>query len=158
MAYTENAFILSCTTMVYLLQRPAKNFEPLITAHFRDRATHILSACNAYMNSRAVVGCYGEARSGQSDPVINVSKNFKVLMKSWYPDMVAVFKGTGASLGHSVEQLVVDKKTMSSEGRNSDGKKNKKSSAFGKVIGILTRFLGFKKVGTGKGIKVNSSS
>lgn len=158
MAYTENAFVLSCTTMVYLLRRPAKNFEPLITAHFRDRATHILSACNAYMNSRAVVGCYGEARSGQSDPVIKVSKNFKVLMKSWYPHMVAVFKGTGASLGHSVEQLVVDNKTMSSKGRNSDGKKNKKSSGFGKVIGILKRFLGFKKVGTGKGIKVNSST
>lgn len=88
--------------------------------------------------------------------MIKVSKNFKVLMKSWYPHMVADFKGTGASLGHSVEQLVVDKKTMSSKEGNS--KKNKKSSGFGKVIGILKRFLGFKKVGTGKGINVNSSS
>ncbi|KAE9455103.1 hypothetical protein C3L33_12994, partial [Rhododendron williamsianum] len=157
MAYTENTFIYSCMTMVYLLKKPPKNFETFISTHFRDRSTHILSACDAYMNSRAVVGCYGET---SSDQVFKVSKNFKALMKSWYPHMVVVFKGTGASLG-SFEQLMVEKKTTSSKGNYSDVKKKQKkekSSGFWKLLGIVKGFLGFKKVGTEKEIKVNSSS
>lgn len=157
LAYTENAFILSCITMVYLLKKPPKNFEPFISAHFRDRSTHILSACDAYVNSRAVVGCYGE---NSSDQVFKVSDNFKALMKSWYPHMVVVLKETGASLGN-FEQLMAEKKTTSSKGNDSHVKKKQKkekSSGFQKLIGIVKGFLGFKKVGTEKGITVNSSS
>ncbi|KAF7154742.1 hypothetical protein RHSIM_Rhsim01G0277600 [Rhododendron simsii] len=106
-------------------------------------------------------GCYGDAGS---DQVFKVSKNFYALVRSWNPHMVVVFKGTGASLGN-FEQFVVEKKMTLSKGNDSDVKnkeeeeeEEEKSSGFGKLIGMVKGVWGFKKVGTEKGIKVNSSS
>ncbi|XP_042491254.1 putative ubiquitin-conjugating enzyme E2 38 [Macadamia integrifolia] len=54
--YSEEAFILSCRTMLYLLNRPPKNFEDFVTGHFYKHAYDILEACKAYMEG-AQVGC-----------------------------------------------------------------------------------------------------
>nr|CAB3460752.1 unnamed protein product [Digitaria exilis] len=47
--YNENAFLLSCKSMMYILHKPPKHFEKLVKEHFTCRAPHILDACEAYL-------------------------------------------------------------------------------------------------------------
>ncbi|XP_059646153.1 putative ubiquitin-conjugating enzyme E2 38 [Cornus florida] len=163
MAYSENAFVLSCKTMVYLLRRPPKNFDDFVASHFRERARVILTASNAYLNGTARVGYYTDDGSGSgsssssSSSSVNVSSHFKSMMKSWYPEMVASFNKTGASLGNFVEQLKVEKETASSLSL----KKKKKTASsrplviakttcgVSMMIGKVKKILGLKKVGKG---------
>ncbi|GFZ11476.1 ubiquitin-conjugating enzyme 25 [Actinidia rufa] len=150
-AYRENAFVLSCKTMVYLLRTPPKNFEAFIDSHFRERSRNILEA---------------------------FSNNFKKTMRSWYPELVASFCTTGPSLGNLVEPLREELKTASSSAVHGGTKKEEKKTASYKAIaakkkaaetGIrnvivkLKGILGFNKVGKKKEkantdrIEVNSS-
>ncbi|KAL6990087.1 E3-independent ubiquitin-conjugating enzyme E2 [Sarracenia purpurea var. burkii] len=133
-AYSENAFVLSCKTMVYLLRSPPKNFEDLVTSHFRERAPHILLACNAYMDGRVRVGWFTESGLASSSASINVSSNFKAMMKSWYPEMVRTFGSSGVSLGDFVEQLRVEREMPSSNPVGSVKKKKKKTRTTSKAI------------------------
>ncbi|KAA8531216.1 hypothetical protein F0562_005870 [Nyssa sinensis] len=152
MAYNENVFILSCKTMIYLLRKPPKNFEDFVASHFRDRAHHILTACNAYMDGRAVVGHYTGNGSISSSSSISVSNNFKVMMKSWYPEMVLAFSRTGASLGNFVEQLRVEKEMASSEQGRIKKKKKKKTATFRPLVIKKTK-CGVRKAALCKTLK-----
>lgn len=141
MAYSENVFSLSCKTMMFLLRRPPKNFEPLIADHFRRRARFILEACNAYTDGRVKVGYYrgdGSSSSTSSNP--QVSLTFKTSMQKLFPDLVSSFVRNGASLRDFVQQVKQDRKQASSQPRA----QKKQGIAF-KLISKLKKILGLKR-------------
>ncbi|KAJ6318141.1 hypothetical protein OIU76_013645 [Salix suchowensis] len=146
-AYSENVFFLSCKTMLFLLRRPPKNFEGFVASHFREKASVILSACNAYSSGQARVGCYrndGSCSSGNPSTV-DVSDKFKGLMGQLYPELLLGFRRNGASLGDFGEQSVlpVEMKTVSFKGETVV---RRKQGGFARtVFGKLKRVLGLKK-------------
>ncbi|XP_061987508.1 putative ubiquitin-conjugating enzyme E2 38 [Populus nigra] len=147
-AYSENVFFLSCKTMLFLLRRPPKNFEGFVASHFREKASVILSACNAYINGQTRVGYYrndGSCSSGNSSTV-DVSDKFKGLMGQLYPELLLGFKRNGASLGNFVEPSVqpVEMKTRSFKGKAVI--QSKKSGFARTVFAKLKRVLGLKKM------------
>ncbi|KAJ6987778.1 ubiquitin-conjugating enzyme E2 38 [Populus alba x Populus x berolinensis] len=147
-AYSENVFLLSCKTMLFLLRRPPKNFEGFVASHFREKASVILSACNAYINGQTRVGYYrndGSCSSGNSSTV-DVSDKFKGLMGQLYPELLLGFKRNGASLGNFVEPSVqpVEMKTRSFKGKAVI--QSKKSGFARTVFAKLKRVLGLKKM------------
>ncbi|GLT32783.1 hypothetical protein SLA2020_481610 [Shorea laevis] len=137
-AYNEDAFLLSCRTMMLLIKRPPKNFEGFVMKYFRDRSNFILSACKAYKNGSAKIGYYN--RQCESSPC--ASEKFKKLMKQLYPELVVTFSRTGASLGNFVEQVNVGKKTVAPASESQARPKHK----VGGVLGKLLKFLGLKKM------------
>ncbi|KAI3876596.1 hypothetical protein MKX03_013298 [Papaver bracteatum] len=68
--YNENAFILSCRTMLYTLKNPPKHFEDYVLGHFRLRGYTIFAACKTYIEG-AQVGSVVE------EEVQDVNKNQK---------------------------------------------------------------------------------
>ncbi|KAG0465371.1 hypothetical protein HPP92_019535 [Vanilla planifolia] len=48
--YNENAFLLTCKSMLYILRQPPKHFEAFVLEHFTNQANEILLACKAYMD------------------------------------------------------------------------------------------------------------
>jgi ubiquitin-conjugating enzyme E2 O len=57
--YNENAFLLSCKSMLYLLRRPPMHLELLIQQHFAQQGARLLQSCEAYLQG-AVVGSLGQ--------------------------------------------------------------------------------------------------
>ncbi|CAM6041957.1 unnamed protein product, partial [Sphagnum compactum] len=53
--YNENAFLLSCKSMLYLLRRPLMHLEVLIQQHFVQHGAGLLKSCEAYLQG-ALVG------------------------------------------------------------------------------------------------------
>ncbi|GJZ33737.1 ubiquitin-conjugating enzyme/RWD-like protein [Tanacetum coccineum] len=53
----EDTLINSLKTMVYIMNKPPKNFEELVVGPFRNRVRDILMACEAYIEGREV-GCF----------------------------------------------------------------------------------------------------
>nr|XP_043609031.1 putative ubiquitin-conjugating enzyme E2 38 [Erigeron canadensis] len=45
-AYNEKILIKSLKTMLYILNKPPKNFEDFVVGHFRNRASDIILACS----------------------------------------------------------------------------------------------------------------
>ncbi|PWA58320.1 ubiquitin-conjugating enzyme/RWD-like protein [Artemisia annua] len=52
--YNENTLLnlKSLKTMVYIMNKPPKNFEDFVVGHFRNRVCDILMACEAYMEGK----------------------------------------------------------------------------------------------------------
>ncbi|XP_071695341.1 probable ubiquitin-conjugating enzyme E2 23 [Rutidosis leptorrhynchoides] len=48
LSYNENAFLVSCRTMVYSMRNPPKDFEHLVKEHFTEHGYHIIKSCHAY--------------------------------------------------------------------------------------------------------------
>ncbi|GLU01507.1 hypothetical protein SLE2022_188140 [Rubroshorea leprosula] len=137
-AYNEDAFLLSCRTMMLLIKRPPKNFEGFVMKYFRDRSSFILLACKAYKNGSAKIGyCNHQCESSSC-----VLEKFKKLMKQQYPELVVTFSRTGASLGNFVEQVTVGKKTAAPASESQARPKHK----VGGVLGKLLKFLRLKKM------------
>ncbi|PRQ39467.1 putative aminoacyltransferase, E1 ubiquitin-activating enzyme [Rosa chinensis] len=117
--YNEDAFIKTCKTTLYLLQKPPKNFELFTADHFRQRANRILRACNAYTNSRVGVGHYRDDNENETkddtkvkDSAISVhpvSTTFIDSMEQLYPKLVVVFRWYKAS--NLVEHLNLENVT-----------------------------------------------
>ncbi|KAJ6322229.1 hypothetical protein OIU77_012158 [Salix suchowensis] len=128
-------------------RRPPKNFEGFVASHFREKASVILSACNAYSSGQARVGCYrndGSCSSGNPSTV-DVSDKFKGLMGQLYPELLLGFRRNGASLGDFGEQSVlpVEMKTVSFKGETVV---RRKQGGFARMVfGKLKRVLGLKK-------------
>ncbi|CAK7326332.1 unnamed protein product [Dovyalis caffra] len=146
-AYSENVFFLSCKTMLFLLRTPPKHFEGFVASHFREKASVILSACNAYINGQVRIGFYkndGSCSNCNSSPV-DASEKFKGIMGQLYPELVSGFKRNGASLGNFLDQLKqpVEKKRVSLKGKTA--LKTKKSGFASMVFGKLKKVLGLKK-------------
>lgn len=99
--YNERAFTCTCYTSYHLLQKPPRNFETFVSAHFRERASQILAACNEYMNGRVRVGYYSShlhSSSSSSSSTVEVSRDFKKQVMKLYPLLVQVFRRNGAAL------------------------------------------------------------
>lgn len=90
LAYNENAFLLCCRTTLALLRTPPKDFEPLVTAHFRQRGTTILKTCVKQFNKPSI------PRTRTAAP--NSTEKFKESLVIVYPQLCSAFAGTGASL------------------------------------------------------------
>ncbi|KAF3456368.1 hypothetical protein FNV43_RR01018 [Rhamnella rubrinervis] len=146
LAYNEDVFFLSCKTMLFLLRRPPKNFEAFTNGYFRDRANLILTACSAYASGRVRIGYYTIDGSSSSSTTIiaDVSGKFKDLMKQLFPELVAAFKRTGASVETFIEQLESEKKTTSVKPKRERLSKGGNDIAR-KVIGKIKRVLGLEK-------------
>ncbi|XP_022027583.1 putative ubiquitin-conjugating enzyme E2 38 isoform X1 [Helianthus annuus] len=54
--YNEDILIKSLKTMIYIMNKPPKNFEAFVVGHFRNRVVDILMACNAYRDGLAQAG------------------------------------------------------------------------------------------------------
>ncbi|KAI3976162.1 hypothetical protein MKX01_006959 [Papaver californicum] len=105
--YNEGVLIKSCMTMMSILNKPPKYFEEFVIQHFRDRASTILVACNAYINGQAEI----------DDPIpitaateTTSSYTFQVKAVSLYPRLVDAFVENGSSL-ESIERLDTSKNT-----------------------------------------------
>ncbi|KZV37150.1 hypothetical protein F511_15070 [Dorcoceras hygrometricum] len=88
--YNENAFLVSCTSMLYILRKPPKHFEELVKDHFSQRSSSILSACKAYMEG-APVGYPFNSRETEQENRKGSSTGFKIMLAKLYPRLVEAF-------------------------------------------------------------------
>jgi ubiquitin-conjugating enzyme E2 O len=92
--YNENAFLLSCKSMMYILHKPPKHFDKFVKEHFACRAPHILEACDAYLGGD-LVGHARDAMYVSDDGCKNCSTGFKIMLGKLLPKLVAAFSGAG---------------------------------------------------------------
>ncbi|KAG8086382.1 hypothetical protein GUJ93_ZPchr0010g8734 [Zizania palustris] len=77
--YNENAFLLSCKSMTYILHKPPKHFEKFVNEHFTCRARHILDSCEAYL-AGDLVGHAHDRAYVSDDGCKNCSTGFKIML------------------------------------------------------------------------------
>lgn len=93
-SYNENAFLVTCKSMLYILRKPPKHFEALVEEHFSKRSESILMACKSYMEG-APVGCafgYGETKE---ESLKECSTGFKIMLAKVLPKLVEAFSDKG---------------------------------------------------------------
>ncbi|PSS24639.1 Ubiquitin-conjugating enzyme E2 24 [Actinidia chinensis var. chinensis] len=93
-SYNENAFLVSCRSMLYLLRNPPKHFEAFVEEHFNERAKYILLACKAYMEG-APVGCAFGYRKCEQENQHGSSMGFKIMLSKLLPKLVEAFSDKG---------------------------------------------------------------
>ncbi|KAF8411149.1 hypothetical protein HHK36_003692 [Tetracentron sinense] len=98
--YNENAFLLSCKSMLYLLRKPPKHFEALVEEHFSSHAKSILLACKAYMKG-ALVGSPFGAVERETQKIS--SMGFKIMVAKLFPKLVAEFTEKGIDCSQFIE-------------------------------------------------------
>lgn len=134
-AYNEDAFVISCKSMLHLLASPPRGFEVLVTGHFRDRGRAILRACKAYASGRVRVGYFRDGAPPQGPPSrAAVSHKFKKSMKSLYPQLFKAFSKEGASLAGLREKLSLDRPAPSLGNK----------CLVVNVVGMVKKFFGLK--------------
>ncbi|GAU33720.1 hypothetical protein TSUD_52530 [Trifolium subterraneum] len=79
--YNEDAFLLSVSTMIYMMRKPPKNFEEFVVGHFYSRAHDILASCKAYMEG-VQVGCFVKGVKKQIKPVLLEAKRDRTFCSS----------------------------------------------------------------------------
>ncbi|XP_038689922.1 probable ubiquitin-conjugating enzyme E2 24 [Tripterygium wilfordii] len=91
-SYNENAFLMTCKSMIYILHRPPKHFEALVEEHFRQRSQDILLACKAYMEGAPVACPLGSPQKehANANPSGN-STGFKLMLGKLFPKLVEAF-------------------------------------------------------------------
>uniref|UniRef100_A0A061SDR0 Ubiquitin-conjugating enzyme E2 O n=1 Tax=Tetraselmis sp. GSL018 TaxID=582737 RepID=A0A061SDR0_9CHLO len=109
--YNENAFLLSCRSMLDTIRRPPQHFEALVRTHFVKAAPTIMSKIDQYLEGKPVGappggheggdGCSGENSSG--DPSLNEfempsSPGFRLMLGKLRPRMLQAFQSLGANL------------------------------------------------------------
>lgn len=93
-SYNENAFIVSCKSMLYLLRKPPKHFEELMEEHFRQRCKYILMACKAYQEGIPVGCAFGKENTEREDQK-GSSTGFKIMLAKLFPKLVEAFSEKG---------------------------------------------------------------
>ncbi|GJV84935.1 ubiquitin-conjugating enzyme/RWD-like protein [Tanacetum coccineum] len=93
--YNENTLVKSLKTMVYIMNKPPKNFEDFVVGHFRNHMRDILMAYKAYMDGLRV-GCpvNGLREEGNKGSCSIIFKND---LTSCLDPLVAAFKKIGAT-------------------------------------------------------------
>ncbi|KAL5997645.1 hypothetical protein ACLOJK_008575 [Asimina triloba] len=100
--YNENAFLLSCKSMLYQLHKAPKHFESLVEEHFRQRGQSILLACKAYMGGIQVGRAFGcENNIGES--LQGSSRGFKIMLAKLLPMLMSAF----TELGINCQEFIV---------------------------------------------------
>ncbi|KAG7638386.1 Ubiquitin-conjugating enzyme/RWD-like [Arabidopsis thaliana x Arabidopsis arenosa] len=89
-SYNENAFLITCKSMISMLRKPPKHFEVLVKDHFTHRAQHVLAACKAYMEGVPV----GSSANLQGNSTTN-STGFKIMLSKLYPKLLEAFSEIG---------------------------------------------------------------
>ncbi|KAK4760225.1 hypothetical protein SAY87_023356 [Trapa incisa] len=94
-SYNENAFILTCRSMLYILRKPPKHFEALVLEHFGNRYRNILLACKEYMEGGSVGFHLGHGIDGTDGTNKRSSMGFKIMLEKLYPKLVETFQEKG---------------------------------------------------------------
>ncbi|XP_074343173.1 putative ubiquitin-conjugating enzyme E2 38 [Apium graveolens] len=136
--YTDNVFVLSCRTMIFLLQKPPKNFEDFVVEHFRDHGRRILTACKAYMNGYVRVGKYQDCESLVCDRKVKVSSTFLSSMTSYYAILFSSFVKNDPSLNDFRVQL--NELMEKTEREYIEKTKFKESKFMNWIYGIFKKF------------------
>lgn len=95
-SYNENAFLVTWKSMLYLLRKPPKHFEPLVEQHIKLHSHAILSACKAYMDGAPI------AKDGQleeQETPKGSSDGFKIMLAKLLPKLVEAFSNKGIDCG-----------------------------------------------------------
>ncbi|EYU43391.1 hypothetical protein ABFS82_08G142000 [Erythranthe guttata] len=104
-SYNENAFLVSCRSMLYLLRNPPRNFEALVKEHFERRGRHILLACRAYMQG-ASIGYPFECGKDEEDILQGRSSTgFKIMLTKLYSRLVEAFSDKGIDCREFLDQV-----------------------------------------------------
>ncbi|KAL0542818.1 hypothetical protein IC582_017896 [Cucumis melo] len=93
-SYNENAFLVTCKSMMYLLSKSPKHFETLVEEHFRRRYQHILAACRAYMEGTPVGSDYQRGTTKPENPNQS-STGFKIMLAKIFPRLIKTFSSKG---------------------------------------------------------------
>lgn len=107
LAYSEDAFVSTLKSTLFLLRNPPNGFKAFTADHFGRRAGVILSACSAYANNTVEVGYYSSELKElikHLHPKLSVSNKFKESMEQLYPKLVEAFE-KNAPLEDSVRQF-----------------------------------------------------
>ncbi|KAI3902174.1 hypothetical protein MKW92_011333, partial [Papaver armeniacum] len=94
--YNVEVFINSGKTMMSILKKPPKSFEEFVSQHFRDRASTILVAFNAYLNDEAEIGDPITATAATETTMSLTSSGFKTEAVFLYPRLVDSFIKNGS--------------------------------------------------------------
>lgn len=97
-SYNENAFLMSCKSMLYLLRKPPKHFEALVEEHFSERCTYILTACKAYLEG-VPIGCAFDIQPVEPGFPKGNSTGFKIMLAKLVPKLVEAFTSKGFDCG-----------------------------------------------------------
>lgn len=100
-SYNENAFLVTCKSMLYLLHRPPKHFKELVEEHFSQRSKSILLACKAYMEGAAVGTASGCKENGENSQ--GCSMGFKIMLAKLFPKLVEAFSSKGIHCSQFIE-------------------------------------------------------
>ncbi|XP_026378498.1 putative ubiquitin-conjugating enzyme E2 38 [Papaver somniferum] len=103
--YNEDVFIMSCKSMVSILNSPPKFFEKFVSQHFRNRAITILVAFNAYINGQAEIGDHITITAATKT---TSSYIFQVKAGYLYPRLVDAFVENGSCF-ESIKRLDTSK-------------------------------------------------
>ncbi|KAK9051708.1 hypothetical protein SSX86_028336 [Deinandra increscens subsp. villosa] len=101
-SYNENAFLMSCKSMLYILRKPPKHFEALVEEHFRKHCAHILMSCKAYLEG-VPVGCAFESPYLEAEGRTVNSTGFKIMLSKLVPKLVEAFTTKGFDCGEFSE-------------------------------------------------------
>ncbi|KAI3994804.1 hypothetical protein MKX01_037355 [Papaver californicum] len=102
--YNENVFLLSCKSMLYILQKPPKHFEAFVDEHFRHRSHSILQACKEYMDGTPVGCAFGHGRRfDQEETQTCNSMGFKIMLTKLFPKLVLGFVNKGINCSQFLE-------------------------------------------------------
>ncbi|GAV88562.1 UQ_con domain-containing protein [Cephalotus follicularis] len=101
-SYNENAFLVTCKSMLYLLRKPPKHFEAFVEEHFCRRSQHILLACKAYMGGAPVGFPFGCDDNDRENTKGN-SKGFKIMLSKLYPKLVDALSDKGINCDQFIQ-------------------------------------------------------
>ncbi|KAJ3670630.1 hypothetical protein LUZ60_008056 [Juncus effusus] len=92
--YNENVVLLTCKSMVYVVNKPPKDYEELVKEHFTIRAPSILRSCKAYLDG-AQVGCVCDNKNLLGESSKSCSTGFKLMLAKLVPKLVSAFSQMG---------------------------------------------------------------
>lgn len=93
-SYNENAFLMTCKSMLYTLHKPPKHFEGLVMEHFTQRSENILMACKAYMEGTPI-GCAVDFPKTEDQHSKGSSTGFKLMLAKLFQKLVEAFSAKG---------------------------------------------------------------
>ncbi|KAJ7968561.1 Ubiquitin-conjugating enzyme [Quillaja saponaria] len=101
-SYNENALLVTCKSMLYLIRKPPKHFEELVEEHFSRRTQYILLACKAYLEG-APIGCAFGSEGTEHENQNGTSTGFKIMLAKLFPKLVEAFSDKGIDCSQFIE-------------------------------------------------------
>ncbi|KAL8142529.1 hypothetical protein V2J09_015561 [Rumex salicifolius] len=96
LSYNENAFLLTCKTIMYLIRKPPKDFDVLVKDHFKYRGHYILKACDAYMKGYLIGSLEEDACLSDKSEANATSVGFKLMLAKIVPKLFTALSEVGA--------------------------------------------------------------